>query len=105
MGALEYVSEELKNNREFVLAVTQGSQDQLGKFYNRAIRALDQMDSTPITKPLNYIESLDENLQRYISEFLSPCESYDWELACQGEEILALIEEEYDEDNTRDLAR
>ena len=83
-------------------ATTQGSQDPLAMFYDRAMRALDKMDSTPIAKPLNYIDSLDENLQRYISEFLSPYESYDWELACQGEDILTMIEEEYDEDETRD---
>lgn len=83
-------------------ATTHGSQDPLAMFYDRAMRTLDKMETTPIAKPLNYIDSLDENLQRYISEFLSPYESYDWELACQGEEILAMIEEEYDEDETRD---
>lgn len=81
---------------------TTATKDPLAMFYDRAIRALDKMDSTPTSKNLNYIDSLSEDLQNYISVFLSPCESYDWELACQGEEILAMVEEEYEEDETRD---
>jgi hypothetical protein len=82
---------------------TQDSQDHLGMFYERAIRTLDKIDSTPINKPLNYIDVLDENIQGLIGEYLSPFQSYDWELACQGEEVLAMIEEEYyQEDETRD---
>jgi len=54
-------------------------------------------------KPLNYIDVLDENIQGLIGEYLSPYQSYDWELACQGEEVLAMIEKEYyQEDETRD---
>jgi hypothetical protein len=78
---------------------TRDSQDHLGKFYERAIRA-----STPIEKPLNHIDSLNQDIQKYIGDFLSPCQSYDWELACQGEEVLALLEDEeyYKEDLTKD---
>ena len=82
---------------------TTATQDHLGMFYERATRTLDKMASKQIKKPLNYNDSLDEDIQRYIGEFLSPYESYDWELACQGEEVLAMIEEEYcQEDDTWD---
>ena len=73
-------------------------------FYERSIRMLDKMAAStpPKNKPLNYIDTLNQDIQQLISEYLPASTSCDWELACQGEDILAMIEEEeyYREDET-----
>lgn len=51
----------------------------------------------------NYIEKLNTDIQNYISKYLSPQQNHDWHMACQGDDILAWVTEEIE--NQEDLSK
>tara|TARA_B110000971_G_C19617899_1_gene323403 strand:+ start:266 stop:514 length:249 start_codon:yes stop_codon:yes gene_type:complete len=52
----------------------------------------------------NYIEKLNMDIQGYIGRYLAPQTDHDWNLACQGDDIVNWVIEEMEneEDLTKD---
>ena len=50
----------------------------------------------------NYIEKLDNDIQGYLAKYLPPKAQYNWNLACQGDNIMNWIDGTVDEDLSQD---